>query len=132
MHSNVISFDRGLPVVVYRPDKVSLNEVYRMVYRGYTKYYGEKPDWELIFSWKTTIPEILCLSNDYPVIIEYPILGGFERIDYIVGNKRKALIVKTKSWFNGFIRREHICSKNIDRLISNSRILPLKNKPCFP
>ncbi len=105
MHSNLISFDRGLPVVVYRPDKASPSEVYRMVYRGYISYYGEKPDWELIFSWKTTIPEILRVSDGYPVIIEYPILGGLERIDYIIVGRRKALVVEAKSWIGNFTRR---------------------------
>ncbi|OYT40265.1 MAG: ATP-binding protein [Desulfurococcales archaeon ex4484_58] len=110
--ANVVSFDRGLPVVVYEPYCVSPDEVFNMVRKGYIEYYGEKPDWDLLFSWKTTIPTILRAADNYPVIIEYPILGGLERVDYIIVGKKKALIIEAKSWIGEYRRvgRYFICS----------------------
>jgi len=101
---SVVVYGRGLPVIVYEPSRVDPNEVYRLLRKGYVSYYGEEPDGLLMFSWKATIPVILGVSDGYPVLIEYPVLDGLERVDYIIVGRGKALIVEAKAWIGRFER----------------------------
>ncbi len=114
MANNILSYGSGLPVIVYNPSHISFNEVYNYVYQGYVKYYGEKPSQELLLSWKKTLPVILKASNGYPVIIEYPILEGLERVDYIIVGRKRVLVVEAKSWSGVYKRINYYMAYSTD------------------
>ncbi len=104
LSAGVLTHGSGLPVIVYRPSNVPQDQVLKAVLQGYMRYYGEAPSQELIFSWRATLPKILKVSDGYPILIEYPILDGLERVDYIVVGRRKALIVEAKAWTGRYRR----------------------------
>jgi len=122
--NNVVAFERGLPVVVYDVNRVSKEQVYEVLYRGYVNYYNEKPDKELVLSWRSTLPIVLNASDGYPVIIEYPVLDGLERIDYIVVGRKKALVIEAKSWFGEYKRVS-------DYIVSSQTLNELRIDPCY-
>lgn len=70
----------GLPLVVQDPARTVPREVFEQVRRGYYMFFGEEPRSELVCSWKSSIRAVLRAARGYPVIIEYPILGGLDRI----------------------------------------------------
>ena len=104
----IINHPCGLPIIIYDSGNVDVKAVLRRVLSGYYRYYGEKPSSELIQSWKFTISPVLRSAEGYPVIIEYPVLGGLDRVDYLVIGAKKILVIEAKYWRCIYERRGYL------------------------
>ncbi len=54
-------------------------------------------------SWNRILPDI-GVFEDFPVIIEYPVLGGPERVDFIVVGRGRGLVIEAKAWSSNIER----------------------------
>ena len=90
----------GLPVVVWgaRFGENFVRGILHLLVHGYRVLFGENPSKDMVFSWEVSLPLIFSVYEGYPVIIEYPVLGGPERVDFIVVGKGRAIIVEFKAW----------------------------------
>ena len=101
MNSKIIETDEeGFPVVVWSTEKSSdfVREVTHYLINSYKTFLHEDPDYESISGWAFIFPVIFDVFEDYPLILEYPVLGGPERVDVIVVGRNKALIIEAKEW----------------------------------
>ncbi len=107
----------GLPVIVWKPrsDPDFVKGVVNLLASSYKKYFYERPSLELVMSWEMSIPEIFSVFDEYPVILEYQVLGGPERTDFIVVGHNKALIIESKVW-RGKARRRNFFVQIDDNL----------------
>ncbi|MCE4624028.1 MAG: hypothetical protein F7B11_04690 [Caldisphaeraceae archaeon] len=107
----------GLPVIVWEPrsDPDFVKGVVNLLASSYKKYFYERPSLELVMSWEMSIPEIFSVFDEYPVILEYQVLGGPERTDFIVVDHNKALIIESKVW-RGKARRRNFFVQVDDNL----------------
>lgn len=96
----------GLPIIMYPGECGSSQDVVDSIVsalvNGYREFAGEDPGSEQVSAWASSLSALLdeLAGLNYPVIVEYPILGGLDRIDFIVVGLGKALIVEAKGWRN--------------------------------
>ncbi len=96
----------SLPIVLW-PKNCNNNlniikYIVSILLKGYRSYLGEEPSYEQIRAWNGSLTALLdeLVGLKYPVIIEYPIFGGLDRIDFIVVGTGRAIIVEAKGWRN--------------------------------
>ena len=90
----------SLPIVVFEPDPARARDVVESLVTGYRAFYGCEPPAELVSSWRSSIPRLFSVvksAGGYPVVLELP-LFGFERVDFVVVGRGKALVVEAKGW----------------------------------
>ena len=95
----------GLPVVVW---DVCSSEDFVEGVLGFLRYayrvsLREYPSHEMIMGWRRVLPDIFGVFEGFPVVIEYPVLGGPERVDFIVVGRGRGLIIEAKAW-SGSVR----------------------------
>jgi hypothetical protein len=94
----------SIPVILHpqkcKPDRDTVNRIISILEAGYSKYTGEEPGYDQVRAWAGSLTALLdeLKGLKYPVIIEYPILGGLDRIDFIIVGSGRALIVEAKGW----------------------------------
>ncbi|NPA99607.1 MAG: DUF2075 domain-containing protein [Crenarchaeota archaeon] len=94
----------SIPIILYphkcRHDQDTVNRIVSLLETGYTKYTGERPGYDQVRAWTGSLTALLdeLKGLRYPIIIEYPILGGLDRIDFIIVGSGRALIVEAKGW----------------------------------
>lgn len=100
----------GLPLIVWNAMPSYTKEALQYLKNGYKKFAGDEPSSELLVSWKSALLSIFDVFKGYPIVIEYPILGGPERADFVVCGKRRALVIEYKDWRGSNIeeRRDHL------------------------
>ncbi len=104
-----------LPVVV--TGKADWREVLRRLEEGYRRFYGESAPEELYSSWRASLPDVLGVSDGFPVIVEYPVLGGLDRVDFIVVGSRRALVVEAKCWVCRLRRRGYVVEPEVSERV---------------
>jgi len=70
-----------------------------------------------MLSWRTSVPDVLEAADGYPVIIEYPVLGGLDRVDFVVVGSRRALVVESKCWVCKLRRKGYIVEPDISERV---------------
>lgn len=101
MNNKIIELhEEGFPVIVWsaKKDNDFVREVTHYLINGHKIFLHEDPDYESISGWAFVFPVIFNVFDGYPLILEYPLLGGPERVDIIVVGRSKALIVEAKEW----------------------------------
>ena len=94
----------SLPVILYpqncKPGQGTVKQVVSVLEAGYLKYMGERAGDDQVRAWAGSLTALLdeLRGLKYPVIVEYPILGGLDRIDFIIVGSGSALIVEAKGW----------------------------------
>ena len=94
----------GLPIVLYLSKCESSQEIVdrlvSVLVNGYRRFMGEAPSREQLEAWRGSLSALLndLKGLDYPVIIEYPILGGLDRVDFIIVGSGRAIVVEAKGW----------------------------------
>ena len=90
----------GLPIILWKPsgEPEVFNKVLECLIEGYKEFTHSYPDSDTITGWSLMLPNILDAFKGYPIILEYPVLGGPERVDVIVVGRGRALIIENKYW----------------------------------
>ncbi len=109
MSGSVKAFGEGLPVVVWKlsEDSGFVRSVVSLLSRGYRRFVGEDPRLEDVVGWRNVLKVVFDVFKSYPVILEYPVLGGPERIDVIVVGQKRALVIEGKYWVDDVKRVNH-------------------------
>jgi len=110
-----VSYESGLPIVMRSTS--DRQEVLKRLKDGYRRFYCEDAPDELMLSWRTSVPDVLEEADGYPVIIEYPVLGGLDRVDFVVVGSRRALVVESKCWICKLRRKGYIVEPDISERV---------------
>ncbi|PLJ78412.1 MAG: hypothetical protein B7L53_00205 [Thermofilum sp. NZ13] len=97
--------------------EASWRDVLGWLEEGYMRFYGEKAPNDLYFSWRASVPDVLEAARGYPVLVEYPVLGGLDRVDFVVVGSRRALVVESKCWVCRLRRRGYIVEPEVSERV---------------
>jgi len=102
-------FGEGFPVVVWGAsgDRDFVRNVVSELSRGYRAFVGENAEYEEVLGWSKVLPVVFDVFGSFPIVLEYPVLGGPERIDVIVVGRRRALVIEGKYWSDDVRRVNH-------------------------